>query len=150
MKLLKTSIVFLFVLIAQLGSYAQQDNVVEWKTGYNEKTKEVEVKAQIKDGWHLYSLTLESDEGPLATEVVFDKSEDYKTEGEVKEKSNVITVYDKNFEMNVRYFEHSAVFAQKVSTNKENITVTGRVTFMVCDDSRCLPPTDVKFEVEVK
>lgn len=61
-----------------------------------------------------------------------------------------MTKFEKTFDMNVSYFEKQVIFQQKVKLNKANTTVKGKIEFMVCNDSKCLPPSDVDFSVQVK
>jgi thiol:disulfide interchange protein DsbD len=44
--------------------------------------------------------------------------------------------------MKVKYFEKQTRFEQLVSTNTDLENITATVIFMVCDDERCLPPTE--------
>lgn len=53
--------------------------------------------------------------------------------------------------MKIKFFETKASFKQRILI-KENIPfkVVGTVEFMVCDDSRCLPPTEVDLIFNIK
>ena len=48
--------------------------------------------------------------------------------------------------MEVTKFTKKATFKQVIELKAENVNVSGYLTFMVCDDTKCLPPTDVEFE----
>ena len=48
--------------------------------------------------------------------------------------------------MEVTKFTKKATFKQVIELKSENVNVSGYLTFMVCDDTKCLPPTDVEFE----
>jgi len=104
---------------------------------------ELEYRATLDKGWHIYSQNLSSDDGlgPVATLFSFkDQESNYELDGKTIE-SKSKEVFEKAFEMKVRYFEDQAVFKQKVKLlNKSLKTVTAEVEFMVCDDERCLPP----------
>ena len=60
-------------------------------------------------------------------------------------------VHDPVFEMDIKYFGEEAIFKQRIKAliTKDNITVTGFLEFMVCDDTNCLPPTEVEYTFEV-
>ena len=82
---------------------------------------------------------------PPATRFTFTENSDYKLIGDVIEESMVIEEYDPNFEMELKYFAHEAIFKQKVQLTGKGAKVSGAVEFMSCDDTKCLPPTEVDF-----
>ena len=47
--------------------------------------------------------------------------------------------------MEVTKFEKQAVFRQTIEIISKDFKLTGYLTFMTCDDTKCLPPTDVEF-----
>ena len=67
----------------------------------------------------------------------------------VFESENLHTEYDPNFDMELSFFEKEATFTQKVKLSEKGAKIKGELTFMVCDDSKCLPPEYVPFEFEV-
>jgi len=153
MKIKKHLLVF-FLLISAFAN-AQIHEPVTWQTTVdkiNESEFDLIVKATIEDGWHLYSQNVPND-GPIPTSFSFKNVENKfelvgsTTEGEGHE------AFDDVFEMDIKYFESEAVFKQriKVLTN-DKITINETLEFMVCDDTNCLPPTnvDITFEVEGK
>ena len=70
--------------------------------------------------------------------------------GKNEESGNRKEAYDKVFEMNLIKFSKTAVFTQRVSVADFSKPITGYLTFMTCDDSRCLPPTDVDFNFKLE
>ena len=45
---------------------------------------------------------------------------------------------------------YDAIFKQKIKiSNLKSFTVKGYLNFMVCDESKCLPPEDVDFEFKI-
>ena len=53
--------------------------------------------------------------------------------------------------MVLNYFKNEATFTQKVKVTTENdFKLKGELTFMVCDESQCLPPEYVEFEFDIK
>lgn len=105
--------------------------------------------ANIQNGWSVYSITLDPDDGPYPTEFNFKSlTKGIKRVGKVREmKLNRTKKYDKVFEMQVTKFDKKAVFKQRVRLPKKGFKgkVKGSLTFMTCTDERCLPPTDVNF-----
>lgn len=118
---------------------------VKWATSVN-KISETEydliATATIENNWHLYSQSVPED-GPIATTFTYDDSDgSFKISGNISEGEGH-TVDDPVFGMKIKYFEKTAIFKQKITLVKEVATVKAIVEFMVCDDSRCLPPTEV-------
>jgi thiol:disulfide interchange protein DsbD len=130
---------FVFTLKAQ--------EAIQWEFNYNEKTSQVEIVANIKDGWHLYSQHIKNDVGPIPTSITFKSSDDFQLIGAVAE-PKPIQKYDENFEATLDFFEHKAVFSQKVKSKKTSV-LEGSVTFMVCNETMCLPPVDKQFKISI-
>lgn len=140
---MKKIVVFFILLIASLGQ-AQILEPVKWTTSV-EKLSDTEYllisKATIDKGWHLYSQNV-PDDGPIPTLITYENSNDnFMLIGSTQEEEGH-TVNDPVFEMEIKYFEESATFKQKVKLKEEIKSITGVVEFMVCDDTRCLPPTE--------
>jgi thiol:disulfide interchange protein DsbD len=99
--------------------------------------------ADIDPTWYLYSQDIAM--APPATVFSFEPAEGFQLIGNVNE-TDAIEKYDPNFEMVLKFFEHQAVFRQKVKVTAANpVTIKGAVEFMSCDDSRCLPPDLLEF-----
>jgi len=137
------------ILLLTLFSFAignsQISDPVKWKTSV-EKLSDTEYmlvsKATIETGWHLYSQNVPED-GPIPTTFTYDDSEgDFKISGNTSEEEGH-TVDDPVFEMKIKFFEITATFKQKVKVEKGVTVINGFVEFMVCDDTRCLPPTEI-------
>lgn len=105
--------------------------------------------ATIDEGWNTYSQFLESEDGPVPTELTFEEGAHYKLKGKAKESGNKFTKYDNVFGMNLTKFAGKAVFTQRVTVTDATKPITGYVTFMVCNDEMCLPPKDVDFSFKL-
>jgi len=105
--------------------------------------------ATVDNGWHLYSQFM-GEGGPVPTSFKFTPSHDYVLVGKVSESPKPKKIYEKVFEMDVSFFEKKAVFTQKIKLNVPAAKVKGSVTFMLCNDSQCLPPEDVDFSFDLK
>jgi thiol:disulfide interchange protein DsbD len=143
----------LFVaLIAGLTLLAQSNKQVKWVFSSKkiaEKTYEVHMTATINGDFHMYAQNV-GVEGPLPTAFVFTKNPLVQLDGKVKEMGKLIKKYESTWSGNVNYYERTVNFIQTVKvrgTAKTNIA--GKVEFMVCDDSRCLPPGEVEFSVNI-
>ena len=128
---------------------------VKWSTTVEKVSDsdfDLVIKATIDKGWHLYAQSI-PDDGPIPTTFSFQQQEDiFQLVGNPTEEKGVED-FDKVFEMNIKYFENSATFKQRIRVlTSDNIEIVGTVEFMVCDDMRCLPPTEeeIKFSVQGK
>ena len=133
-------------------SNAQIFNPVSWKTEIKELKNgrfELQMTASIEEGWHLYSQSLPSDDGPIATEFTIKESTDFLTEGKVKEPKPK-TEFDPNFDMDLNYFEDEVTFTQVIKSKvADAYKMTAEVYFMVCDAEKCLPPEYVDLEFDI-
>lgn len=117
------------------------------KSGENEYT--VNIKATIEAGWAVYSQFLEPG-GPEPTVLTFNTENGVKLLGKAAESGNhKIEGNDPLFDMNVTKFKEDVAFSQKFSVTDPTKPVTGYLTFMACNDERCLPPTDVNFSIDL-
>jgi len=145
---LHKSFTLLFSLIIFHFSQAQILSPVKW-SWKAEQLKDDEYNlvftANIDKGWHLYSQFI-GEGGPVPTSFVFEKNSDVQIVGKVAEAGNKVTEgMDDMFGINVKKFDERVVFTQKVKVLK-NTTLKGSVEYMVCDDSRCLPPDAKEFD----
>ena len=139
---------FLYLLLTIVSLSTVQSQIldpVKWSTSVK-KISETEYdlisKATIEGGWHLYSQVV-PEGGPLPTVFTFEENNAYKTIGKVKEGKGV-TELDPVFDMIITFFSNTATFTQRVQlTGDKGTTIKGEVEFMVCDDTRCLPPNYV-------
>jgi Disulphide bond corrector protein DsbC len=108
---------------------------------------ELHLVATPPAGWHIYSQTT-PDGGPVPTTFTFNKNALVTVAGIVKEKGKLVTYYDKNFKVNVKYFEGKVDFVQIVSVKgKIKTNVSGEIESMICNDRTCMPPTSEKFNI---
>jgi thiol:disulfide interchange protein len=149
MKFLKATLSFVAMLLLSLQVSAQILNPIKWESEAlrtEENTFQLIFTATIDDGWHLYSQDLpDVFPRPEPTEFYFDTLRDVSLEGKTLEGESEHE-YDPNFEMDLNYFSHKAVFSQIVKITSDRGVVKGAVGFMTCDDSRCLPPDYFDFE----
>lgn len=138
---------YFYILLAFLffgqNTFGQILDPVAWSTSV-EKISETEydlvVTTIIDPGWHLYSQKVPED-GPIPTTFAFESSEAYTLVGETIEDEGEV-VDDPVFMMRIKFFSDKAVFKQRVVFKSDPTTIQGSVEFMVCDDSRCLPPNE--------
>lgn len=104
--------------------------------------------ADIKKDWYLYSQ-YNTNEGPVPTSFTFSKSPTILMLQNVKEEGKVIEKHDKLFEMVISKYKSKVVFRQKYKSTNNTANITGYVTYMACNELRCLPPKDLEFNVSL-
>lgn len=133
------------LLIATFCANAQMLGPVKFtstlKTG-NTSEGEIIFSGKIEKGWHVYSTGLGSD-GPVSASFNVNKLDGVKLVGKLKPVGHEISNFDQMFGMNLRYFEHSVKFVQKVKFTKPNYTINAYLEFGACNDENCMPPTTV-------
>ena len=145
----------LFSLIVSFlasAAYAQIQEPVKFKTELkNVSATEVEIvfTASIEQGWHVYSTDL-GDGGPISATFNTDKLAGAQLDGKLRPVGKEIASFDKLFEMDVRYFEHTAQFVQKLKLTGGDYQVTGYLEYGACNDENCLPPTQGEFSFSGK
>ena len=110
---------------------------------------EIVFTATIDKGWHVYSTDL-GDGGPISATFNVEKISGATVVGKLQPKGKEIASYDKLFEMNVRYFESTAQFVQKLKLTGGDYKIEGFLEFGACNDENCLPPTQVEFNFSGK
>lgn len=140
---------FIFMVIAFVAVNAQMLEPIKWSSKINQKDDthaEIIVTAKIDAGWHLYGLNI-GEGGPTPTAFEF-TAKGAKLNGKVSSPSKLISHFDNMFEMELSWYENSAVFKQKITTGSEPWSVEGKVTYMACNDESCMPGNPYKFKFE--
>ncbi|WP_442847429.1 cytochrome c biogenesis protein CcdA [Leeuwenhoekiella sp. H156] len=135
----------LMLVLLSKPVYSQIYDPVTWETRVETKgdnSFDLVASASIEPGWHLYTQNL-PEGGPVSTSFDFPSTDGYRFVGKV-EQSEPITFFDDIFEMETSYYEIKATFTQRVKIQNTSLkAITAEVTFMVCDDTQCLPPATV-------
>jgi len=147
-------ILFLFCMLFSLAGtiHAQIEDPVTFKTELktiSDTEAEIRFTGSIDKGWHVYSVNLPSG-GPISATFNVEKMEGVKLAGKLTPVSKEISKFDKVFEMNLRFFEHSAVFVQKIKITGTTYSIKGYLEYGACNDESCLPPTQVPFNYKGK
>lgn len=142
---------FAIFILNSLAMMAQQ-SPVQWNfdiVSAGDNIAEFKATATITPGWNIYAVYM-SDEGPIPTSFTFEDVKNGKLEGEIVEKSKQIKGFDPLFDMEVIKFKGKAEFSQSVKKDAGGKTqLQGYVTYMTCDNHKCLPPVDVPFNVKL-
>lgn len=110
----------------------------------------------IDDGWHTYGLKPRKDKdgiGPQETEISLSAPSILRLSGKIIAPKPT-QKFDEGFQITVDYYEKEAVFTlpvQAANTLKPgDYTVFVKVYYMICQDQRCLPPTDDSVAVTLR
>ena len=145
---LKNTAFLLFLFISAVAN-GQLLNPVHFKSELKttEGTPEGEIvfSATIDAGWHVYSTDLGED-GPIAASFNAVKMEGVETVGKLTPKGNVIKKFDEMFGMELKYFENTATFVQKIRFTKSEYTIDCYLEYGACNDQSCLPPSQVELK----
>ena len=116
-------------------AFAQILEPVKWDAQISQdgKNAEITLTATIDDTWHIYGLE-ETDKGPIATKIEFNKLIGAELNGELEIKTEAHTIFDNMFECEITSFEKTAVFAQKIKITDENWGVGVAASGQACSE----------------
>lgn len=142
---MKKNLTILLLLIVT-NAFAQFHNPITVKHSFKVDGNEgiLTFTAAIEEGWHLYSTDL-PDGGPTSATLTIDAMKGAELVGKLTPADGAIEVFDPMFEMQVRYFEHSATFTQKFKITEPEYSIEGYFQYGACNDESCLPPTNYDF-----
>jgi thiol:disulfide interchange protein DsbD len=110
---------------------------------------EIVFSATIDDGWHVYSTNL-GDDGPIQASFNPVKMEGVETVGDLQPRGKEIKMFDKLFDMELRYFEKSVSFVQKIRFTKPEYDIECFLEYGACNDESCLPPSTCELKKKGK
>lgn len=145
---MKKVCILLLLLFAVIGMQAQIQEPVTFKTELKTVSAteaDIIFTATIDNGWHVYSTNL-GDGGPTSATFNIDKMTGAEAVGKLKPVGKEVATFDKLFDMQVRYFEGTAKFVQKIKFTAATYSIDGYLEYGACDDESCLPPTQVPFK----
>jgi thiol:disulfide interchange protein DsbD len=140
----------LMLLLVVLMAHAQLMNPVHF-TSELKKGKGTEAElvfaARIDRGWHVYATDLGQD-GPIEATLNVVKLSGAELVGKLQSVGNVVKKYDAMFGMELRYFEQTAMFVQKIRFTKPDYDIDCYLEYGACNDRSCLPPTQVELKAQ--
>ena len=105
--------------------------------------------ATIDAGWHVYSTNLGND-GPISATFNGVKMDGVETVGKLQARGKEVKKFDKLFDMEVRYFEKTVSFVQKIRFTKPEYDIDCYVEYGACNDESCLPPSEAPLKAKGK
>ena len=142
----KNILLILLMLFFSITAMAQQKPIHASIQQKQVSPTEVEVvfTAKIDQGWHIYSTNLPAD-GPTSASLHIDKAEGVTPVGKLTARGKELNVYDKTFEMKLRYFENNVSFVQRYKITAKTYIIKGYLEYGACNDEMCLPPMQEEF-----
>ena len=126
--MLKRALV-LFLFLVSFVSHGQVINAVSMTTDLPVKTVkagdeiELVLKASIIKNWYIYTVGFDTECGPLPLVVTLEKHPSFEIVGELKAVNDKLK-HDKIFDCDVRVFEGTGEFRQKIRIlNAENLEI---------------------------
>ncbi|EHQ29733.1 protein-disulfide reductase DsbD domain-containing protein [Mucilaginibacter paludis] len=111
---------------------------------------EIHMKAELADSWHIYAQDSPKG-GPVPTKIIFNPNPMLGLIGTVKEIGNRKREYNSVFNVYVLSYRDSVDFTQLVKVkSKIQTSISGVISFMVCNESQCMPPAKQKISFELK
>lgn len=149
---MRTLLLTFTIMAVSLAATAQPLNPVSWDFALdtnNNGAVQVKASATIDQGWKLYAHHIE-DGGPIPTNLVINQDNGIQPKDKIEENGNLQgPEIDEIFDMEVSYFTNTATFSRRFRHKQSATSVTGHVEYMVCDDQKCLPPEEVKFDLKL-
>jgi len=139
-------------LLFATSVFGQSNKQVQWNFStikVNETTYEIHMTATVNGDWHLYAQNVGVD-GPVPTSFTFNKNPLLILDNKIKEVGTMVKKKEQVWGGVVNYYENKVNFIQVVKL-KSNVktNLAGKVEFMVCNDSQCLPPSTIDFKVNI-
>ena len=147
----KISISLLFLLLPLL-LFAQMMDPVKFSSSMKMlggDQAEIVFSAKIDPGWHVYSTNL-GDAGPIEASFHGTKMDGVELVGKLTPRGKEINHFDNMFGCNLRYFEKSAQFVQKIKFTKPNYDINCYLEWGACNDEMCMPPGEATFKQKGK
>ena len=141
-------VLWCFLPLTLIGQALQP---VTWsfsKEKVNEEEFDLIFTAEIDKGWNVYSQFIDEG-GPFPTTITYE-TDGVEKVGESAEDGYRKEGMDRIFEMNVIKFLSGKPYIIKQRVKKAGLDqISGYLTYMCCDDEKCLPPTDVEFTFDL-
>ena len=144
-------IVFSFFIVSCLS--AQTLNPVSWSFNskkISDNIYEIQMTANVQQGWHVYSQNQPKDAIAQPTTIVFNKNPLLELDGKVKEAGNLEKFKDKELDISANQYSNKVVFTQRVKLKgKAKTNVTGKLTYQTCNDEKCLPAKTINLSISL-
>jgi hypothetical protein len=146
------NILVVMLMFTSVALFAQSSKQVKWTFTATKKGAlyEVKCKATVGEGYHLYAQNAGNGVGKPTT-FKFNKNPLVSLQGTVTEKGKLINAKETlgTKKVSVRYYSNTVEFTQLVKA-KAATNLSGNISYMVCNDSSCLPPSTTSFDIALQ
>ncbi|GAD07581.1 Thiol:disulfide interchange protein DsbD precursor [Porphyromonas crevioricanis] len=112
--------------------------------------KTIVFTATINPGWHIFGFN-QKENGPNSLEIVYEKLNGAKLVGKPQPSRKPHEEFDKDFDMQVTYYEGTVSFKQKIQvTDPAKFLAEGYIRAQACTKDACNPPTSEEFKLDHK
>ncbi len=133
-------------------SLSAQESIVTWSSELKQISKEeyqIQLKADIQDGYHIYELGPDEDSAVNPTLITFEIADGIEKVGELKSLTEPHRYYDELFMAEISYYEGAPIFTQNFKITGNGGKVGIAIEYMACSENSCLPPEEVELEVNI-
>ncbi|MFM7595948.1 MAG: protein-disulfide reductase DsbD domain-containing protein [Flavobacteriales bacterium] len=145
-RILKSFLFIVFLLHGKIELKAQ--NHVTWKATWDKNSNALVIKGNIDPSWHLYSPKTDPNLGPIALGVTFEKIKGIKKIGGLEFLTPPIAYQDDNFGGMVYIWENEIEIHQAFRIKKSGVLKL-TLNYMICDETKCIPPIDVPINIQI-
>jgi len=107
---------------------------------------ELKFNVTIDKGWYVYTVGFDTECGPLPTEITFEKDPSFELVGSLTAIHDKLK-HDNIFDCDVRIFENSGEFVQKIKVLSPDLKIKGTYSGQVCQQTCILFDGDFDFGV---
>jgi len=138
---------------AESGGAEHKEGTVLWNVSMDQVSLGVysaRFRAEMDEGWYVYSQNSYGDLGPMPTAIRFDTLDHVSVIGEpVENGKEVIEGHDEIFDMTVKKFKGWAEFEQQIEVIDVDQEITGQFDFMSCNEEECIFPPPLHFSFNI-
>ena len=143
--IMKKIVTISIMMLMTVSAIAQMVDPVKFTaTIKTNGTAEAEIvfRGSIEEGWHVYSTNL-GNNGPTEASLHINKMDGIELIGKLMPRGNELKHFDPMFGMNVRFFNTTAQFVQRIRFTKPTYSIDAYLEYGACNDESCLPPGEV-------
>ena len=141
------SIILLFLTVSASAQMEDPVHFTSQLRTLSDNEAEVVFTATIEPGWHVYSTDL-GEGGPTEATFHADRLEGVELVGRLKPRGSVVSNYDPMFGMELKYFENTATFVQRLRFTRPHYVIECYLEYGACSDEMCIPPSQVELRQE--
>lgn len=153
---MRTAITFFTFLVLASTAFSQ-DSPIRWQYSAQKKANNVyvvHITAVLEPGWHVYAQHQSKDAIAQPTAIKFSHNPLLQLQGGIDEKGEKQSYTIPGLDVTQFQYENKVDFIQevKIKSNGDNVPKTnlaGQITFQVCTEERCLPPTTSNFTINL-